>query len=218
MARTLSSGNNLSRASAVRTSAPLTLAVWFKAASLHTAALLSINNGNTTNRFSIGCGSTGSVNVSTNAAQGVSAGPWAVDTWNHCCGVITASNSRAVFLNGAGKATETTSATPSGLNRTAIGVHGTSTQNPFAGEMREAAVWSVALSDDEVAQLARGIGPYAIQPANLVCYWPILGAASPEVDKVAGLDLSLAGSPPQADHGFMFYGKNRFRRRGLLAA
>lgn len=226
MARTLSSGNNLSHAAAVLTAVPFTMACWFKLTTLAPAAqtLISIDAGDNVNRFMMDVTSAGRVRAHVTAANQSNAASSAVSStadvgnWHHACAVQATATSRDAYLNGGNKGSNTTSRTPIGLDTTLIGLF-SGPGNPVTdGDIAEAAIWNVALSDAEVALLATGIGPYAVQRANLVAYWPLLGQASPEPDKAGSFSMTLTGTPPQAAHPFIFYGKNRFQRRGLLTS
>src|ERR1700741_5384202 len=96
------------------------------------------------------------------------------------CGVWSASKSRSAYFNGGGKATNSATQTPSGINATAIGAFlDTSPDRYHAGMVAEAAIWNVALTDAEVAVLAAAISPLAVRPGSLVAYWPLIGNNSP---------------------------------------
>lgn len=101
--------------------------------------------------------------------------------WHHVCGIEYSSTSRAIFTNGADKQTNTTSRVPAGMNQTTLGILNDLTI-PFDGKLADAAIWNVALADEEVAALALGISPLRIRRTNLVRYYPLLGTGSPEPD------------------------------------
>lgn len=127
---------------------------------------------------------------------------YSVDTWHHVCAVESASNSRAVYIDGGSKATDTTNISPTGADRISVGRLGDSTPSDyFSGRIAWPAIWGVALNDDEVNGLARGIPPTRIRPQNLRSCWPLYGTASPEVniwrDGVT-YNLTVTG-PTQAD-------------------
>lgn len=104
-------------------------------------------------------------------------GAISASTWTHLCGVYSSSTSRSAFKNGGGKTTGTTSATLGNLDRMSVGAmlfQGQSILQPFNGKVAEAAIWNVALSDSEVAQLALGASPSLIRPDSLVMYLPLV--------------------------------------------
>jgi hypothetical protein len=55
-----------------------------------------------------------------------------------------------------------------------------------AGAIAEIAIWSAALSDDEMNQLQQGMAADQFRPGNLLVYWPLRGNHSPEPDYVSG--------------------------------
>ena len=86
------------------------------------------------------------------------------------------------------------------------------------GDLAEAAVWNVALTDAEVAALARGIHPFLIRPDALVAYWPILGRYSPEINlKSNSATMAIQGTLSQAAHPRIFR-PPQFRGRRLRSA
>lgn len=124
----------------------------------------------------------------------------AINEWHHACAVFTATDNWAVYLDGdaGNKGTNATAKTfATGLDRTAIGLLMRSTNaNPFDGLIAHVAVWTRALSEAEVAGLAAGDNPLAVQNADLVGYWPLQTDADPEPDDKNNYDMTLGG----ADH------------------
>lgn len=155
-------------------------------------------------------------NVIADAASGAGTGnattstTISADTWFHACGVYTSATSRAAFLNGGGKGTDATNRTPSGIDRTSVGMgDGSSASTPFApagtGYLAEVGIWDAALTDAEVAVLATGVSPLAVRPQSLVGYWPIVGKTSPEINYVNGTAvLSVQGTLSAAPHPRVF--------------
>lgn len=209
-------GNYLSNTAAAVTAAPLTMAAWFNPVSV------------TEDHILISCSrSSSSDNWFFLAANGVTAGDpiaastitggtealattstsFVANTWQHACGVWSAANSRAAYLNGGGVGTNSTSLTPTGIDRTYVG-RLTGFDGSLYGSMNaaiaEAAIWNVALTAAEVLQLAKGLCPLLVRPASLVCYWPIYGRASPEPDLADGLPLTISGTMAQAAHTRVF--------------
>lgn len=209
-------GNYLSNGAAVVTAAPLTMAAWFNPVNV------------TEDHILISCSrSSASDNWFFLAANGVTAGDpvgastitggteaiatsstsFAANTWQHACGVFTAANSRTAYLNGGGAGNNTTSLTPTGIDRTYVG-RLTGFDGSLYGSMNaavaEAAVWNVALAAAEVLQLAKGLSPLLVRPDSLVAYWPIYGRASPEPDYVGAFPLTINGTMTQAAHPGVF--------------
>lgn len=135
----------------------------------------------------------GGFNVAT-SSTGFSA-----NTWHHACGVETANNDRAVFIDGGSKGTDVTATTPAGADRVSIAREGDNTpSNYMSGAIAEVAIWNVALSDAEVALLAKGFSPLFIQPHNLVAYWPLI--RDDDNDWIGGFDLAAFNTPTVATH------------------
>lgn len=126
-----------------------------------------------------------------------STGGVTINGWNHVAGVFAATNSRAAYLNGA-KATNTAAVTNPTINKVTLAQ--VVDLNYWAGRVAHAAVWSAALTDDEVTALAKGFSPLLIRPTSLAAYWPLDGNDSPEPDRWRqGLTLTLTNSPTKAD-------------------
>ena len=95
-----------------------------------------------------------------------------MNEWCHCCGVEFAADDRRVYLNGGNKGTDSTSAVPTGMNRTALGSRDdNSVRAPFDGYIGTYAVWNAALTDDEVRSLGAGnVSPLQVRAGSLVDY------------------------------------------------
>jgi hypothetical protein len=112
------------------------------------------------------------------------------NVWSHAAITSSSATSHAAYLNGGNKVTNSgtlSGATAStqtwlGSYKTSGGAHG----GFFAGTIADAAIWSVALSDAEIAALASGVRPKDIRPASLIAYWPLGGLQSPEPDISGG--------------------------------
>lgn len=130
---------------------------------------------------------------------------YTVGVWHHACGVWASSTSRSVYIDGGSKGSNTDSILLSGFSRTNISTRWVSNARGafFDGCIAEPAIWDVALTDDEVASLARGFSPDQIRPQSLVSYWPIIGRHSPEIDVFGGFNLTVSGAT-QAEHPRVF--------------
>lgn len=202
-------GDKLQASSAVLTAAPLTLACWFQATALDNAhRLISLTDGSTNNRFQLGISVANAVLALTasggSSANAASTTSISAGVWYHCAAVFVSPTSRMAYLNAAGKATNATSLTPSGINTTALGYDGTTTTN---GTIAVPAVWNVALSADEITSLAAGrLCPNLVRPDALVAYWKLDGGVNPEPDSVGSVNLTAGGNPTQAaDPPGLFY-------------
>lgn len=126
------------------------------------------------------------------------------NVWQHAAGVWTSDSSRAAFLNGGDKATNAVSKTPAGFDRLSIGRHGDSTPGTYMeGRIAEVGIWNVALSDGEIAILAKGVCPLRIRPHSLIGYYPLFGNGSPEPNLAVGgatYNVTMNGTISQVDH------------------
>ncbi len=131
---------------------------------------------------------------------------YSVNTWHHICGVFSAGNSRSVYMDGGSKVTNTTSITPfpSSLDRFSVGVADDSSPTAYmSGRVAEAAVWELALSDEEVAALGKGFCPLLVRPCHLTHYVSLV--RDHDLDTVGGLRLTAGNSPTVADHPRIIY-------------
>jgi len=195
------------------TAAPLTMAAWFRTVDVTPRqgilwlgdkdnaneyfALYIDGAGNDTVRFRTRTSGTGTREATTT-------GQYSANTWHHACGVEISSSSREVYIDGGGKGTNTFSNVPAGANRVSIGRFADSSPgNYFDGRLAEVGLWNVALSENEVVALSRGVLPWQIRPSALVGYWPVWGLHSPEIDlsnQNNSLTVGGTGTPARTDH------------------
>lgn len=122
---------------------------------------------------------------------------YSANTWHHACAVFSAATSRAAYLDGGNKGTDTGNVVIGATyDRTSIGRRGDSTPDAYmSGHIAGAAVWNAALSDDEAAILAKGYSPLFVKPENLVAYWPLVRGLN---DRVGGYTLTASGTTVSA--------------------
>lgn len=123
-----------------------------------------------------------------------------LDSWHHACGVFTAATARAAFIDGGGKGTNSTDITPTGLGATRIARR---VADYMSGRIAEAAIWNVALTDEEVAILGAGYSPLFVRPQNLVAYWPLI--RDEDQDRIGGYDMTAYNAPSIATHPPVIY-------------
>jgi len=185
---------------------PLTVACWFKPDD-HNAdySIVAVEEGAATGNSQWLCHARGFTSSALAAmtyhsawAVALSTDDYADDAWNHGVFVFAAAADRRVYLDGTNKGTDSTSQTPSPINNVMIG--GRELAGPtglFPGKVAHVAIWNVALSDSEAAQLAAGANPLTIQAANLVAYWPMVENGASVVAGIA--DLTEYGTPTWDD-------------------
>jgi hypothetical protein len=204
-------------AGAVVTGYPFTLAAWVKPGvnGLENDFVLSLSDVSETAVYQaiiLGGGTVGdegkvlAVSRNTTLAAAKTSAAMSAGTWNHAAGVFSSATSRAAYLNGGNKGTETTNITfAAGIDTTAIGRLSRPTPAAyFHGSCAEAGVWAAALSDEEIAALAAGLSPLQVRPQSLVAYWPLFARATNEEDWVGGNTLAVTGATA-ADHPRIIY-------------
>jgi len=188
---------------------PLTMACWFNpddVATKYALMGLGVNSGGNERISLIADGSAAgdpvgaeARNSSSTTATATTSTSFQTGSWQHAAGVFTSTTSRRAFLNGGGAASNSTSISfASAIDRLHVGARlsvGVAS-NLFKGKIAEAAMWNVALTDDEVAALAQGISPNLIRPGSLWFYAPLVNG----LQNLRGGILSSAGSPTLADH------------------
>ena len=138
------------------------------------------------------------------------------NTWQNACAVFAASNDRRIYLNGGSKGTNTGSRTVSSLNSTSIGIiRGYATYAGFSGQIAHPAIWSVGLTDEEIAMLGAGISPLRIRPQSLAFYMPYLGRDSAEIDIIAARTATVTNATASANEPPLIW--PRARRRAFRA-
>lgn len=135
-------------------------------------------------------GSTGQSDTSTGYTQ---------QQWEHAAGKYSSSVSRRAYLNGSPATENTASRTPSNALHITIGaIRYIETITEFANaNISEVALWNVALTDDEIASLAKGFKPTRIRPQSLIFYAPLIRDLK---DWRGGLTITPANSPTVANH------------------
>lgn len=197
------SGDRLVYTGVVVDTPPFTMATWFKRGAISSTQYLlnTCTQGSTNHSHRLAFNSANLLSAtSTDTATSISSGHTITDTasWHHAAGVWASATSRQCYLDGTADTVNTTSRTPSGIDRFKVGAGGSEAQ-VFNGLIAHSAVWGVALTADEIASLAAGLSPLLIRPASLVAYWPYLGRDSTEIDIIGRYDLAVTGAAASAD-------------------
>lgn len=188
--------------SGVVTAVPLTLACWFNNdSSLATRALVVLSDSGGSNGFRITTSTSRTLRAVAEAAGSTgnaeTTATFSNTTWNHACGVFASATSRTVYLNGGNAVSNTTSRTPSGINRTRIGVGGSASDSYMNGLIAEVGIWNTDLTAAEVASLGDGVSPALVRPRSLVLYMPLIRGFN---DLIGARVFTAAGSPTVAAH------------------
>lgn len=114
----------------------------------------------------------------------------------------TGANQTQAFKNGSSAATGTDAGTQAGTaDSFIIGQVGfSSSVEGLDGGVADWATWNVDLTDAEISALAAGVNPTLIRPLSLVCYIPLWGAHSPEIDYLSGVTGTLSGAFSAISH------------------
>jgi len=180
---------------------PLTITAWAKVTNVATDYAIAGFGvlGGSGRRQMLYAKATGTIGMQTRNDAGTSVeaattvGPVA-NNWFHAAGVVSSLSSRSVYFNGHDKVTNTTPLATPASAPDHFNVGATTTPSLYLnGNIAEVAVWSIALSDAEISQLAGGALPTSIQAGSLWGYWRVTGG-NPEQD-VSGHNRSLSVNP-----------------------
>jgi hypothetical protein len=141
-----------------------------------------------------------------------SAGTVSLNTWSHVAGVSVSATSRYAYLHGSPGPENTGNRSPASVDGIRIACR-PDTFNRFTGFVAEFGVWNAALTNAEVAKLARGYSPLLVRPQNLRHYMPFVDGA--DMDIVGRLKLMPTGAPGLTGHPPIIY---PFERRRIVAA
>ena len=177
---------------------PLTIALWLSRINLSGAkcvAQIGVGGGVDTESVSIRTNATGNVIARAHDASVISDAVTtvtALDTdWHHYAGVYSATNSRTAYLDGTASTTNTGNRTFSNSFDELIIGNSFLSNTDFNGYIAHVAIWTSALSGTDVASLAAGANPQAIDASNLFAYYPMTSSGSPGEDIVGSYDLTL---------------------------
>lgn len=196
----------------IATATPLTIACWANLDdNTNSQDLVSVCRKTSTQqafRLNAGGNAAGdpiravTTNNATNGIAVTSVG-YSLGVWTHCAATFTSSTSRKAYINGSGGTADTTSVTPSGIDRTMIGAIWSNSviANATDGRLAEVGIWTVVLSDAEILALAKGANPATIRPDKLIGYWPVWGQSSPEPDlSVGSHNMAVTGATLDTSH------------------
>jgi hypothetical protein len=185
---------------------PLTMAAWFNVNNITVSNVLVSVCSNTAVSFHVlqangtftGDPVTANTNDGTGNVQAATTAAYTANTWQHACGVFSANNNRAAYLNGGSSGTNTTSraVTPT---RVTIGARNSAATvgNYCAGLIAEVGIWNAALTAAEVASLAKGMTCDKVRPQSLVFYAPLVRDL---IDYKGGLTITNNNTATVAAH------------------
>jgi hypothetical protein len=207
LSRTFSANTDHLDAATDITDVPFTLSCWYKLPSDKTGQIMysmALGVAGTTNNLywidihtNMECGEKDTVasTAATNLENQSTAHQYGI--WRVMTGVFATHSSRSIYLDGTSKSTNSATRTTAAVD--SIRISGDlattpSVNTPFQGSIAHAAIWNIALSDQQVASLLY-LYPNQVAVANLVHYWPLLNNQSPEPDYGSGnLPLTVNGT------------------------
>lgn len=169
----------------------ISLSIWFKANSFGSNTTLFSKGGGPNSQYnSWFSGSTlkfSQGNGSTEAP--LSWGTVSTGVWHHWCVVKRGNNTNQVdmYLDGS----KVSGTINFNLMDTTSPLTISSSSFPFNGLIAHAALWDVALTDDEVRALSRGVNPTLIRWANNKGYWPLWGDSTSGEADIGGYSRSI---------------------------
>lgn len=198
---TRASSHYIAAASAVPAAMPLTMACWFLVPDLNTEYNLMTRASTGNHRHAMRVrGDLAGDYLQLNASDGTTAEistttSVVANVWQHACVSIASATSRSIYLNGGGKATGTTAVAPSvtALWLGASNSAGLPTQF-LGGNLAEVAVWNVALTDDEILTLSKGLAAACVRAQNLVFYAPLMRSVQDIKSGLALVDTGTAAA------------------------
>lgn len=215
--RTFSSAASsyLSRAANVLNNAGHTVALWFNVPTLQISTLFSSTFSGADNEYeNFGISVAGKIKYSAQkpagaATDALTTTSYIANRWQHALYVSASATSRVCYLNGGGVSnTSIEDMTINNENRMSVGNSWTLNPSLYAdASIAEVAVWRVALSAAEFAQLTtlieiNGVVGYPsaamVRPDKIQIYLPLFGNGSPEMNQCGGnitQDFTLVNAP-----------------------
>jgi hypothetical protein len=168
-------------ANASVTGYPLTIVAWFNGKSTIglNQFLATVDTSSAVGFHGIVANRSGTtVQAVSNAGGGpssaISTTTWNINQWNHAAGIFADSTSRTVYLNAAGASTNTVNVAVTGINNTSIsGRWATSFGLQADALIADVGIWNAALTQPEIASLAKGMACDKVRPQSLVFYAPL---------------------------------------------
>jgi len=172
---TSASSQYLSAASAPLTVEPITMALWFRPASLIDGqCLLTLGSSAGVARYQISANAASNQVLVIKTADGgtqsnsTNTASFAVGQWMHIAGVFSSTTNRIGYINGVAGTANTTSVGTATPDRIVIGARLTGGFSQYTnGDIAEVGVWNQALTADEIDGLAKGFRPRMVRPAAL---------------------------------------------------
>jgi len=184
---------------------PLSMSVWLKPPALAGGTAFSLGHGSSGSNHYIAIGmlaaGTGFLEARGASVSTLPGNALTLNQWNHLGGVVLATNSRRVYVNGGMDASSADiGAFSSPLNRITVGaIFSNGARISYrSGIIALPAIWNIALTDAEMLDLSAGVHPLEIQRDALIWYREI-GFGSPERVGFGSPPLAVIGAALSAD-------------------
>jgi hypothetical protein len=179
---------------------PLTIACWFKSDVLATKNLTFLSDTNAgANGWGMYLSAAGLLRGYVIAAGASSdfgtTSSYSIGTWHHACLSCPTNSERTVYLDAGGQTTNTATRNVSAVGITTLRIGWPA--SALDGLAAEVGVWSAALTQPEIASLARGMTCDKVRPQNLVFYAPLVRDL---IDQKGGLAITNNNSATVANH------------------
>jgi hypothetical protein len=121
-----------------------------------------------------------------------------LNTWSHTAAVFASTSYRQGYLNGVASTANTTSLSVA-LAQMSVGARIAPALStvPFLGSIAEVGIWNAALTQPEIASLAKGITCDKVRPQSLVFYAPLVRDL---IDYKGGLTITNNNTATVANH------------------
>jgi hypothetical protein len=146
------------------TTMPLTMACFVRVTSLASnSTIMGTYNSGISRRRSMDLGTGGAVSATSGGAEGIvdatSSDGLTAGTWGTAAVIFGSTTSRLAYMDGGNEGTDTaTSTSVTAADRLSMGrTDSASSSRPYTGQIAGCAVWSAALSAEEVAAFHKGI-------------------------------------------------------------
>ena len=190
--------------SAPVTAAPFTISAWFKLDTrFANRAIVTLSQNSGTQRWILYATAGNNTAFFVNDAGGFTQ-PQVIQTlntgiWYNAVAVEASATDHRLFLNGGSKNTTSDNRAPASVIGLNIGNdrYSNTNNNPMDGSIADVAIWNTALTDAEVASIAKGFSATKMQPGNLVFYAPLVRDL---IDYSGSLALTNNNSATVSDH------------------
>lgn len=207
-------GDNLTNAAAAVTVMPATgfsMSLWIKPTVGTTQNLMTLGAAAAANNqwtLVLTAAGAGQILVRDNVASNTTVSSAANATsgvWNLITGTFTDDTNRAIYLNGANKATTAVLKPITAPTNTRISGNPVATSPILSsGLVAHIAIWNTVLSDSDVLALYTNV-PSSVQVSSLLEYWPLTGNVSPEPSTgTLANSLTVTGTVFNTDDPFGF--------------